>query len=81
MLDVQESSKFTVKIVKHKATVDAHGYVIDILIAVLIAKGIYIHTCVGFGVARFDNLGNARASERGTSNKDSHAFLYVSAIK
>jgi len=39
------------------------------------------HTCVGFGVARFDNLGNARASERGTSNKDSHAFLYVSAIQ
>ena len=32
-------------------------------------SGIYIHTGVGFGVARFDRQGDARASECGTSNR------------
>ena len=34
---------------------------------------------MGFGVARFDRLGNARASDRGTSNRqNSHAlFVYM----
>ena len=38
----------------------------------------YIHTGVGFGVARFDYKSNARASKSGMSDKtDSHAsFVY-----
>lgn len=39
---------------------------------------VYIHIGVGFGVARFDYQGDARASMCGTSNKlDAHAFLFV----
>ena len=32
---------------------------------------------MGFGVARFDKLGDARASERGTSDKDNSHALFV----
>ena len=40
----------------------------------------YIHTGVGFGVARFDYKSNARASKGGMSNRtDSHA-LFVCSI-
>lgn len=55
------------RIVKHVATVDAREYAISL----------YIHTCVGFCVARSDYSDNARASIRGTNYKDSHAFLYI----
>lgn len=43
------------------------------------AEGVLcIHIGVGLCVARFDGMGNARASECGTSNKsDSHAFSYI----
>ena len=37
---------------------------------------VYMHTGVGFGVARFDYKSNARASKGEMSNKtDSHAFF------
>ena len=37
--------------------------------------GVYLHIGVGFGVARFTELGNAKASMRGTSGStDSRAF-------
>ena len=40
---------------------------------------LYIYTGVGLsGVARFDKLGNARASTRGTGDKRLHVFAYVS---
>ena len=36
-----------------------------------------LHIGVGFGVARFDGMGDARASECGTSNStDSRAFSF-----
>ena len=38
---------------------------------------VYQHISVGFGVARFDKLGDARASERGTSDKDNSHALFV----
>ena len=43
-----------------------HGYGVNVL-----------HIGVGFGVARFDFQGDARASMRGTSNStDSRAFSF-----
>ena len=56
-------------VVKQQSNNDVHGY--DIYI-------VYVHTGVGFGVARFDYKSNARASKSGMSNKtDSHAsFVY-----
>lgn len=68
-------------IVKFKATVDVHGYVISDFVcrqtlSVACIIFVYIHIGVGFGVARFDYQGDARASMCGTSDKhDSHAFL------
>ncbi len=38
---------------------------------------VYKHIGVGFGVARSTVMGNATASNRGTSGKDSHTFLYL----
>ena len=63
------------QIVKLQSNNDAHGYVVfmpAINMKLLLAAyncGIYIHTGVGFGVARFDRQGDARASECGTSNR------------
>ena len=63
------------QIVKLQSNNDAHGYVVFmplIVCKLLLAaydSGIYIHTGVGFGVARSDYLGDARASIRGTSNR------------
>ncbi len=65
--------------VKNTATVDAHGDVNSaiVLLASLQARLYgYLHTCVGFGVACSTVIGNAKASDCGTSNKhDTRAFL------
>ncbi len=37
----------------------------------------YINIGVGFGVARFDGLGNARALHGGTGSRLAPRFLYV----
>ena len=42
----------------------------DATIGFIANNAAYIHIGVGFGVARFDEQGNARASECGTSNKE-----------
>ncbi|MBO5592158.1 MAG: hypothetical protein J5913_04265 [Prevotella sp.] len=74
MLDTLKSGSFNVS-VKLQSNNDAHGYVVFMPLVVcepLLAAydcGIYIHTGVGFGVARFDGQGDARASECGTSNR------------
>lgn len=61
------------QIVKNKATVNAQK-----LCKRTSSSGCALTHGVGFGVARFDNLGIARAFERGTSSKRTpHAFLYV----
>ena len=67
--------------VKNKATVDAHGYVIYSPHCIYTSVNRYgvgvLHIGVGFDVARFDGMGDARASECGTSNStDSHAFSF-----
>ena len=72
--DTLKSGSFNVS-VKLQSNNDAHGYVVfmpAINMKLLLAAyncGIYIHTGVGFGVARFDRQGDARASECGTSNR------------
>lgn len=45
--------------------------------------GVYIHIDVGFCVARFGKMGNAKASNRGTSNRYRllRFFVYVLAHK
>ncbi len=67
--------------VKDKATVDAHGYVIldnQCLVRKYRRWLVYLHIGVGFGVARFDFQGDARASMRGTSDStDSRAFSFL----
>ena len=80
VLDILKSGSFNP--VKDKATVDAHGYVIPdnhcIYTFRLCRYSLdVLHIGVGFGVARFDGMGNARASECGTSDStDSRAFLF-----
>ena len=76
--DVWKSGSFN-NLVKNKATVDAHGYVIPKPLYLHILQVLFgcIHIGVGFGVARFDKMGDARASTRGTSNStDSRAFSF-----
>ena len=74
MLDVQESGS-SKRIVKKQSNNDAHGYVISVYsIAtchywLLVIETAYLHTGVGFGVARSNYSGDARASVRGTSNR------------
>ena len=74
MLDALESGSFKL-IVKNRATVDAHGCVISICklrrisVAFVVTDSVYLHIGVGFGVARSDRQGDARASECGTSNR------------
>ena len=41
----------------------------------------YIHACVGFCVARFDRMGNAKASKSGTSNWYGNPHFFVSCTK
>ena len=74
VLDVQESGSSN-KSVNLQSNYDAHGYVIYVsliaasyywLIAIVV---VYLHTCVGFGVARSYLLGDARASRCGTSDR------------
>ena len=74
VLDVQESGS-SKRIVKKQGNNDAHGYVIYVssiaashhwLFAMVV---VYLHTGVGFGVARSYYSGDARASVRGTSNR------------
>ena len=77
--DVLESRKFK-QIVKNKATGTSHGMYIYNPYWLLSneQKSIrlyYIHQRGAFGVARFDNLGNAKALTRGTSNRTGSTFL------
>ena len=77
MLDVSESGS-SLKLSNNKATKTSIRCIFMTLKAVAVigfcSCVVYIQ-CVGFGVARSDNLGNARASKRGTSNKRTpHAF-------
>ena len=72
--------------VKNKATRTSHG---GVLYTALIGFNrfigcrqrvffIYLHWRGAFGVARFDKLGDARASTRGASDRrDSTSFSYV----
>ena len=73
VLDTLKSGSFTV-FVKQQSNNDAHGYVLSVHIMLLAIYGSlanvpFVHTGVGFGVARFDGQGDAKASECGTSNK------------
>ena len=77
--DVLESRKFK-QIVKNKATGTPHGMYIYNPYWLLSneQKSIrlyYIHQRGAFGVARFDNLGNARALTRGTSDRTGSTFF------
>ena len=77
---VWKSGSFN-NLVKNKATVDAHGYVIYSPHCICTSVNRYsvgvVHIGVGFDVARFDKMGDARASTRGTSNStDSRAFSF-----
>ena len=78
--DVWKSGSFN-NLVKNKATVDAHGYVKYSPHCIYTSVNRYgvgvLHIGVGFDVARFDKMGDARASTRGTSNStDSRAFSF-----
>ena len=60
--------------VKDKATVDAHWDMLYSpyqahLHSASVLIGVYIHISVGFCVARFDRMGNAKASKCGTGNR------------
>ena len=48
----------------------------------ILRKGVFIHIGVGLCVARFEKMGNARASVRGTSNGSTPTlFLCCKTIK
>ena len=73
VLDTLKSGSFIVS-VKPRGNNDAHGYVLSVYIMLsaifgFLANVPFVHTGVGFGVARFDGQGDARASECGTSNR------------
>ena len=75
MLDTLKSGSFNV-FVKNQINNDVHGYVVSDTVIASAAIGSDavivddIHIGVGFGVARFDEQGDARASECGTSDKE-----------
>ena len=84
--DVLELRKLK-QIVKNKATGTSHGMFIYVSQLVVVIEGhngdvVYTHQRGAFDVARFDNLGNAKALTRGTSDRTgSTSFcIYVSTI-
>lgn len=80
--DVLELRKLK-QIVKNKATGTSHGMFIyvPLLVIVIIDQErdmVYTHRRGAFDVARFDNLGNAKALTRGTGNSTgSTFFVYI----
>ncbi len=76
--DVLELRKFK-QIVKNKATGTPHGMFIYSpywLFVIIADKGkLYTHQRGAFDVARFDNLGNAKALTRGTSDRNGSTSL------
>ena len=78
--DVLELRKFK-QIVKNKATGTPHGMFIYSpywLFVIIADKGkLYTHQRGAFDVARFDNLGNAKALTRGTSDRNGSTSLLI----
>ena len=77
--DVLELRNFK-QIVKNKATGTPHGMFIynpHWSYVFMTSKGnLYTHQRGAFDVARFDNLGNAKALTRGTSDSTGSTFLF-----
>ena len=77
--DVLELRNFR-QIVKNKATGTPHGMFIynpHWSYVFMTFKGkLYTHQRGAFDVARFDNLGNAKALTRGTSDRAGSTFLF-----
>ena len=79
--DVLELRNFR-QIVKNKATGTPHGMFIYnphwLFVFIAEREKLYTHQRGAFGVARFDNLGNAKALTRGTSDRTgSTFFVYI----
>ena len=85
MLDSLKSGSFEL-IVKNKVTKNVHQvYIHDTKAGkplLASCRNVVYIQCVGFGVARSDNQGDARASKSGTSDKRTpHAFcIYMNQI-
>ena len=77
--DVLELRNFR-QIVKNKATGTPHGMFIYnphwSYVFMAIKGKLYTHQRGAFDVARFDNLGNAKALTRGTSDRTGSTFLF-----
>jgi len=79
--DVLELRKLE-QIVKNKATGTPHGMLYTILIGYCSCEQYahlvyYMHQRGAFNVARFDNLGNAKALTRGTSDRLAPRFFML----
>ena len=76
--DVLELRNFR-QIVKNKATGTPHGMFIYnphwLFVFRAEREKLYTHQRGAFGVARFDNLGNAKALTRGTSDRTGSTFF------
>ena len=82
--DVLELRNFR-QIVKNKATGTPHGMFIYnphwLFVFIAERERLYTHQRGAFDVARFDNLGNAKALTRGTSDRTgSTFFVYLCQI-
>ena len=74
--DVLELRKLK-QIVKNKATGTPHGMFILSSAIRLVEELLYTHQRGAFDVARFDNLGNAKALTRGTSDRIGSTSLCI----